>query len=130
MRNNRLDRLNSSIKRVVLEVINTRLDNPDIPTSVSVTSVDTTPDLSISHVYVDCLGSDEERKKMLRAVQSAGGLIRGEVSRQIQIRIRYIYNFSSFFFTPFKVHLLFCLPSSYLSHIPYGQFLRLPVIPR
>ena len=87
MRNNRLDRLNSSIKRVVLEVINTRLDNPDIPTSVSVTSVDTTPDLSISHVYVDCLGSDEERKKMLRAVQSAGGLIRGDVSRQIQIRI-------------------------------------------
>ncbi|MFQ6773417.1 MAG: 30S ribosome-binding factor RbfA [Clostridia bacterium] len=87
MLKNRMERLNGSIKKVVLEVINTRLDNPAIPPSVSVTRVDTTPDMSISRVHIDCLGTDAERQAMLRAVKSAGGLIRGEVSRRIQIRI-------------------------------------------
>ena len=82
-----MERLNGSIKKVVLEVINTRLDNPAIPPSVSVTRVDTTLDMSISRVYIDCLGTDAERQAMLRAVKSAGGLIRGEVSRRIQIRV-------------------------------------------
>ena len=87
MQKHRLERLNSSIRKVALEIINTYLDNPAIPTSVSVTRVQTTPDLSISRVYLDCLGSEEERQKMLLAVKSAGRLIRGEVSRRIDIRI-------------------------------------------
>ncbi len=53
---------------------------------LSVTSVDTAPDLRNAKVYVTVLGDEEGRQEALDALSSAHGLIQGRIASQTRMK--------------------------------------------
>lgn len=86
MKKQRLDRVNSLLKEVIVEVIQKDVRNPHINTFISVTKVDTSADLHHAKVYISLIASDAEKAKIVQALQSAAGFIAVAASKKVQIR--------------------------------------------
>jgi ribosome-binding factor A len=86
MKKNRLARVNSLLKEVIFEVIHKEVRNPNVTTFVSVTDVDTSADLHHAKVSVSLICSDEEKSKVLSALNSAAGFIAVHAAKKAQLR--------------------------------------------
>lgn len=83
---NRTDRLNSLLKEVISEVIFREVKNPHVNELLTVTHVEITKDLHYAKVYVSVIGSDQQKKDTIAALQSAAGFIAVNCSKKITIR--------------------------------------------
>lgn len=86
MKKNRLARVNSLLKEVIFEVIQKEVRNPNVTTFVSVTEVDTSADLHHAKVFVSLICSEEEKAKILAALNSAAGFIAVHAAKKVQLR--------------------------------------------
>ncbi len=86
MKKNRLARVNSLLKEVIFEVIQKEVRNPNVSTFVSVTNVETSADLHHAKVSVSLICSDEEKSKVLAALNSAAGFIAVHAAKKVQLR--------------------------------------------
>lgn len=86
MKKNRLNRVNSLLKEVIFEVIQREVRNPHVTTFVTVTRVDTSADLHHAKVYISMIGSNEEKAKVLSALQSAAGFIAVHAADKVELR--------------------------------------------
>ena len=86
MRSVRLERINSELQKVINYIIDQELRDPQIDAMISVTNVDTTPDLAYARVYISSIGKTPTDEVVAR-IKGAGGFIRGEVSKKIKLRI-------------------------------------------
>ncbi len=86
MKKQRLDRVNSLLKEVIVEVIQKDVRNPHINTFISVTKVDTSADLHHAKVFVSLIATDAEKEKVREALQSAAGFIAVHASKKAQLR--------------------------------------------
>lgn len=86
MKINRIARINSLLKEVLFEVIQKEVRNPHVNAFVSITHVETTKDLHHAKVYISLLGTPEEKKAVLAALQSAAGFIAVQASRLVELR--------------------------------------------
>ena len=84
MASNRIGRINEEIQRELAELIR-NLKDPRVQTMISITRVDTTPDLRYSKIYVSVLQKDRSRD-VLKGLKSAGGFLRREIGRTLQLR--------------------------------------------
>ncbi len=82
----RIERVNSLIRREISELLQHEVKDPRLDKLITVTEVDTTPDLKYARVFVSCLSSEEEREKVLRALASASGFLRKELTKSLKIR--------------------------------------------
>ena len=80
----RMRRVNESVRQVLAEAL-PELKDPRIGI-VTVTGVETTPDLRHATVYVSVLGSDRKRKASLRGLEAAHGLLQGRLARQLRMK--------------------------------------------
>ena len=88
MANVRMSRINAEMQKCIAEIINNKLNNPEIDgVIVSVNKVDTSPDLAEAKVYVSILGSEDQKIKSFRAIEKAAKFIRFELSRMIRLRL-------------------------------------------
>jgi len=83
---NRLARVNSLLKEVIFEVIQREVKNPHITTFVTVTEVDTSADLHHATVSISLIASEEEKSKVLSALNQAAGFIAVHAAKKVQIR--------------------------------------------
>ena len=84
MASNRIGRINEEIQRELAELIR-QLKDPRVQTMISITRVDTTPDLRYARVYISVL--DEARSKdAMRGLRSASGWLRRELGARLQLR--------------------------------------------
>ncbi len=74
------------IKQVVAQLLDTRIKDPRLG-FVTVTDVRITGDLQNATVFYTVYGDDEARAETAVALESAKGLIRSEVGKQIGIRL-------------------------------------------
>lgn len=86
MKRQRIDRINSLLKEVIFEVIQKEVRNPHINTFVTVTKVETSADLHHAKVYISLVTAEEEKEKVLQALQSASGFIAVNASHKVQLR--------------------------------------------
>lgn len=86
MKKNRLSRINSLLKEVLFEVIQKEVRNPHVNTFVTVTQVETSPDLHHAKVYISILGTDLEKEKVLAALQTAAGFIAVNAAKKVELR--------------------------------------------
>ncbi len=86
MKNIRLERINSEIKKAIAYIIDHELRDPQIDTIVSVSSVKTTPDLAHAYVYITSLGNTD-KQIILSRIKGAASFIRGELSKRVKLRI-------------------------------------------
>lgn len=81
----RMRRINEVIREVVGAAIVTSLKDPRIG-FVTVTAVDTSPDLRSARVFVSVLGSEEEREASLAGLRSAHGVLQAQVAHELRIK--------------------------------------------
>ena len=84
MASNRIGRINEEIQRELSDLIRS-LKDPRVQTLLSITRVDTTPDLRYSKIYISVL-DEEKQKDALRGLKSAGGWLRRERGSSLQLR--------------------------------------------
>ena len=84
MASNRIGRINEEIQRELSALIPTVKD-PRVTGLISVTAVETTPDLRFAKVYVSMLDKSSAAE-VVKGLKSAGGYLRGEISRRLNLR--------------------------------------------
>jgi ribosome-binding factor A len=78
-------RVNESIKEIIGDAITTELKDPRIG-FVTVTDVDTSPDLRAARVYISVLGSEEERERSLAGLRSSHGFLQGKIASAMRMK--------------------------------------------
>ncbi len=78
-------RVNEAVREVVSVRIAEGLRDPRIG-FVTVTSVDTSPDLRQARVYVSVLGNPEEREATMAGLESAHGVLQQSVARELRLK--------------------------------------------
>lgn len=86
MAKQRTDRLNSLLKEVISEVIRLQVRHPGVHELITVMSVDISKDLRHAKVYVSVIGTPEDKKKTIEALQSAAGFIAVNASKKVVMR--------------------------------------------
>ena len=78
-------RVNEAIKEVLADAIATELKDPRIG-FVTVTDVDTSPDLRAARVFVSVLGNESERESALEGLRSSHGFLQGKIASQMRMK--------------------------------------------
>jgi ribosome-binding factor A len=81
----RMRRINEVLREVVGAAIGSELSDPRIG-FVTVTSVQTSPDLRTAKVYVSVLGSEEEREATLSGLRSSCGVIQSRIAAETRMK--------------------------------------------
>jgi ribosome-binding factor A len=81
----RMRRVNEVIREVLGAAIATDLKDPRIG-FVTITSVETSPDLRHARVFVSVLGTPEEREATLDGLRSAHGVLQGKIADEMRIK--------------------------------------------
>src|SRR6476660_9621790 len=80
----RMRRINEVLREVVGAAIS-ELSDPRIG-FVTVTSVETSPDLRTAKVYVSVLGSEEEREATLEGLRSSHGVLQSRIAAETRMK--------------------------------------------
>ena len=78
-------RVNEVIREVLGAAISTELKDPRIG-FVTITAVDTSPDLRSARVYFSVLGSPEERETTLAGLRSSHGFLQSRLASELRIK--------------------------------------------
>lgn len=85
MASNRIGRINEEIQRELSNLLRNLKDPRVQDTMISITKVETTPDLRYAKVYVSFL--DENRASgAMKGLKSASGFLRRELGQKLQLR--------------------------------------------
>ncbi len=85
--NRRMQRINDQIRDELAELFAREIDDPRLrSTIISITGVETVPDLSVSRIFVSVLGTEEEAEEALKAIRRAVSFFRRELAARINLR--------------------------------------------
>ncbi len=85
MASNRIGRINEEIQKELASLLRNLKDPRVQNTMISITHVQTTPDLRYAKVYVSFL-EESKAADALKGLKSAGGYLRRELGRALQLR--------------------------------------------
>jgi ribosome-binding factor A len=85
MAGSRMRRINEVLREVVGAAISNDLSDPRIG-FVTVTSVETSPDLRTAKVFVSVLGSEEEREATLEGLRSSHGVLQSRIAAETRMK--------------------------------------------
>ena len=85
MATNRLQRINEDISRTLSALLREVKDPRVQQGMLSVVAVETTPDLKFAKVHISALGVEDE-KRLMQGLRAAGGYLRRELGRTLDIR--------------------------------------------
>ena len=84
MASNRIGRINEEIQRELASLI-PNVKDPRVSGLISVTAVDTTPDLRYAKIYISVLDKSDYAQ-VLKGLKSASGYLRRELGHALQLR--------------------------------------------
>ena len=85
MSSNRINRINEEIQKELSSLLRTVKDPRVQDTMISITRVETTPDLRYTKVYVSFL-QEERVKDAMAGLKSAAGYLRRQLGHNLQLR--------------------------------------------
>ena len=85
MASNRIGRINEEVQKELASLIRNLKDPRVQDTMISITHVETTPDLRYAKVYASFL-QEEKAKEALKGLKSASGYLRRELGRALNLR--------------------------------------------
>jgi ribosome-binding factor A len=80
----RMRRVNESVRQVLSEAVG-QLKDPRIG-FVTVTGVETSPDLRHARVFVSVLGTERKRAQTLRGLQAAHAVLQAQIARELRMK--------------------------------------------
>jgi ribosome-binding factor A len=81
----RMRRINEVLREVIGAAIATDLSDPRIG-FVTVTSVDTSPDLRSAKVHVSVLGEEDAREQALEGLRSSHGVLQAKIAAETRMK--------------------------------------------
>jgi ribosome-binding factor A len=81
----RMRRVDEAMREVLSGAITSELKDPRVG-FVTVTAVDTAPDLRQARVYVSVLGTDAQRRRSLDGLRSAHGFLQRRVADELHLK--------------------------------------------
>jgi ribosome-binding factor A len=85
MPSDRMRRVNEAVREVLSGRLAEGLKDPRIG-FVTVTAVETSPDLRHARVFVSVLGDETERDRTLTGLASSHGLLQAEIARELRMK--------------------------------------------
>jgi ribosome-binding factor A len=85
MAKDRMRRVNEAVREVLSEAITTDLKDPRVG-FVTVTSVETSPDLRHARVFVSVLGEGDQREQSLAGLASSHGYLQRRVAARLRLK--------------------------------------------
>ena len=85
MASNRINRINEEIQKELANLLRTVKDPRVQDTMISITRVETTPDLRYTKVYVSFL-QENKAEEALKGLKSAGGYLRRQLGTNLKLR--------------------------------------------
>ena len=85
MSGDRMRRVDEAMREVLSAAITSELKDPRVG-FITVTAVDTSPDLRQARVYVSVLGTKSERRRSLQGLQSAHGFLQRRVADELRLK--------------------------------------------
>lgn len=85
MASNRINRINEEIQKELSDLLRNLKDPRVQNTMISITRVETTPDLRYAKIYTSFL-EESKASDALKGLKSASGYLRRELSRALQLR--------------------------------------------
>ena len=85
MASNRINRINEEIQKALADLLRNVKDPRVSGTMISITRVETTPDLRYAKIYVSFL-EENKAKDALKGLDSAAGYLRRELGAALQLR--------------------------------------------
>ena len=85
MASNRINRINEEIQKSLADALRTVKDPRVSETMISITHVETTPDLRYAKIYVSFL-EESKAADAMKGLKSAGGYLRRQVSNDLKLR--------------------------------------------
>ncbi len=81
----RTDRINEQLRQEISLLVRDQVRDPRVGL-VTVTAVETSPELDHAKVYVSVMGDDAEKEEALQGLRSAAAFIRGQLGRRLHMR--------------------------------------------
>ncbi len=81
----RIRRVNEALREILSARIAAGLKDPRVG-FVTVTAVDTSPDLRHARVYVSVLGTEEEREDSLEGLSSSAGYLQAIIAGEVRMK--------------------------------------------
>ena len=95
MTSDRMRRINEAMREVLSGAITSELKDPRVG-FVTVTAVETSPDLRHARVFVSVLGNPGERRRSLQALDNAHGFLQRRVGGELRIKntpqLQFVYD--------------------------------------
>lgn len=85
MTSRRQRRVSELIHREISYLLQSKTKDPRL-SMVTVTAVETSPDLRHAHVYISAMGTETERRETLRGLVHATGFVRHELGTNLSLR--------------------------------------------
>ncbi|HOB11783.1 MAG TPA: 30S ribosome-binding factor RbfA [Syntrophomonadaceae bacterium] len=87
MSRRRQERMAVEMKRILSRILQEEIKDPRLDFStVSVSRVEVSNDLSHARVYISIMGDEQKQQETMAALQKARGFIRSGVAAEVQIR--------------------------------------------
>jgi ribosome-binding factor A len=91
-------RVDEAVREVLSGAISLKLKDPRIG-FVTVTAVETAPDLRRARVFVSVLGNEGERKRSMQGLESAHGILQRAVAAELRLKhtptLEFVYDDTS-----------------------------------
>ena len=85
MTGDRMRRVDEAVREVLSDAISHQLKDPRVG-FVTVTAVETAPDLRRARVFVSVLGDEGVRKRSIEGLQSAHGVLQRAVASELRLK--------------------------------------------
>ena len=82
----RMGRVNELLREELSQLVLRELKDPRVASFVTITEVNTSPDLDQARVYVSVMASAEEQKDVMMGLKSAEGFLRRTLRDRLKIR--------------------------------------------
>ena len=115
MASNRINRINEEIQKELSSLLRTVKDPRVQDTMISITRVETTPDLRYTKVYVSFLQADRVEGAM-KGLQSAAGYLRRALGTNLKLRYAPVINWALDDSITYGAHML-----ELINNLPYGH---------
>ncbi len=82
----RLQRLNVLFQHELAELVQSELRDPRLSPFVSITRVDTSPDLENATAYISVMGDEEAKRSTMQGLTAAAPFLRRQLLARVRIR--------------------------------------------
>jgi len=79
-------RINGEVQKVLADIIRGGIKDPRISPLTSVVAVEVAPDLKTCKAWISVLGEDKAIEDTLAGLKSAGGYIKGQLAKKLNLR--------------------------------------------